>query len=159
METERRRYRRVACEANTSYSVISEKQKGASEKSITMNVSPGGVMFPVSHHIAPHTLLDIELFLPPGSFFYTPAVTAKAVGEVRWAGEGNYEGAMYQKLKGLQGPLRLTLINSKNKDLFLQFEDYYQFLIKHSPKLALHHDLELLKVYPAIRFLSQLFFQ
>lgn len=86
METERRRYRRVACEAHTSYSIVGQKQKGASEKSITMNVSPGGVMFPVSHHIAPHTLLDIELFLPPGSFFYTPAVTAKAVGEIRWAG-------------------------------------------------------------------------
>lgn len=85
VETERRRYRRVACEVHASYSAISEKKKGAIEKSITMNVSPSGVMFPVSHHIAPHTLVDIKLFLPPRSFFHTSAVTAKAIGEVRWA--------------------------------------------------------------------------
>ncbi|HIC90967.1 MAG TPA: hypothetical protein EYP21_02685 [Syntrophaceae bacterium] len=58
---------------------------------------------------------------------------------------------MYQRLKGLQDPLRLTLINSKNKDLFLQFEDYCQSLIKYSQKLALHYDLEPLEAYPAIR--------
>lgn len=84
MEAERRKYRRVAFKARTSYSVISQEQKGASEESTTMNVCPGGVMFPASHHIAPHTLLDIELFLPPGSFFHTSAVTVKAIGEVRW---------------------------------------------------------------------------
>lgn len=89
MESERRRYRRVACDAYASYSVISQEQKGVSEKSTTMNVSPSGVMFPVSHHIAPHTLLDIELFLPPGSFFYTSAVTVKAIGEVKWSRREN----------------------------------------------------------------------
>ncbi len=58
---------------------------------------------------------------------------------------------MYQKLKGLKDPLRLTLIDSKNKELFLEFEEYCQSIIKHSPKLSLHYDVELLEAYPAIR--------
>jgi len=104
METERRRYSRVACAGLISYSVISEKQKGASEKSITMNVSPSGIMFSVSHHIAPHTLLDIELLLPPGSFYHTSAVMAKVIGEVKWAkkvnGTESYNlGAQFTQIK------------------------------------------------------------
>lgn len=62
---------------------------------------------------------------------------------------------MYQKLKNLKGPLRLTLIDSKNKELFLQFEEYCQSIIKHSPKLSLHYDVEILEVYPAIRLDSK----
>lgn len=85
METERRRYRRVACKARVSYSVIAQKQGGTSKKSTTVNISPSGLMFPISHHITPNTRLDIDLFLSPGSFFYTSAVKVKTIGEVRWA--------------------------------------------------------------------------
>ncbi|HIC90968.1 MAG TPA: PilZ domain-containing protein [Syntrophaceae bacterium] len=85
MEAERRRYRRVVCEAHASYSVINQVQRGVGEKSTTMNVSSGGIMFPVSYPIAPHSLLDIQLFLPPGSFFYTSAVTVRVIGEVKWS--------------------------------------------------------------------------
>jgi len=51
---------------------------------MTVNISSGGVMFPISYPITPHTLLDMDLFFPPGSFYHTSGVTAKAVGEIRW---------------------------------------------------------------------------
>ncbi len=89
METERRGYRRVACKARISYSIIAQKQTSTSKKSTTVNISPSGVMFPIGHHITPNTRLDIELFLSPGSFFYTSAVKVRAIGEVRWASRVN----------------------------------------------------------------------
>jgi len=87
MEIERRRFWRVPCEVPISYSLHGRKKKGnfgKSRKSKTLNISSGGVMFSTSHPITPHDLLDIDLFLPPGSFYHSPAVAVRAIGEVRW---------------------------------------------------------------------------
>lgn len=84
MEIEGRRLWRVACGVPISYSLHQQKKKAKSRKSKTLNLSSGGVMFPISQPITPHNLLDIDLFLPPSSFYHTSGVAVKAVGEARW---------------------------------------------------------------------------
>lgn len=72
----KRRYWRADCKLPISYSVIKPELR-ISEKSKTINISRGGVMFSVGQSISAHSLLALELFLRPKQI-------VRALGRVKW---------------------------------------------------------------------------
>jgi len=76
MGIEKRRYRRVPCEVPISYSLL-EGEFPVSGKSITVNMSSGGVMFPVDQVISKKQLIHLALALP-----IPPAINATGGGEM-----------------------------------------------------------------------------
>ena len=76
---EKRRYWRVSCELPIHYSLLEGKPL-LEQKTRTINISYGGVMFPVETPISSSSLLDMKLFLPS----HLSALAIKAIGKVRW---------------------------------------------------------------------------
>lgn len=79
VDTEKRRYWRVSCELPVHYSLLGGEfpVKG---KSKTINISYGGVLFPVETPIPSDSLLGMEFFLPS----HVSELAIKAKGKIRW---------------------------------------------------------------------------